>query len=76
MLRKNNEVLSKRYVNVGDLVSANYSMDTISTTADEGLGIVIEIYSCTINSAAPATCLVTFSQGNMLLLGEDDLLKV
>ena len=74
MLQKNTEVPSRRYVNVGDLVAANYSTDTISTKPKEGLGIVVEIYSC--NTAAPNRCLVTFAQGNMLLLDEDDLLKV
>lgn len=75
MIRENRETLSGRYVNVGDLVAANYSVDTL-IKPDEGLGIVIEIYRSSANTAAPDRCLVTFSQGDMLLLDEDDLLRV
>ncbi len=62
-----------RFVNVGDLVTANYCVDTLDKPR-EGLGIVLEVYSC--NTSAPDRCLVTFPHGSMLLLDEDDLLKV
>lgn len=62
-----------RFVDVGDLVAANYCVDTLDRPK-EGLGIVVEVYSC--NTSAPDRCLVTFSHGSMLLLDEDDLLKV
>ena len=65
--------LREKYVSVGDLVAANYSTDAL-TGPREGIGIVVAIYTC--STAAPDRCLVNFSQGDMLLLDEDDLLKV
>ena len=37
-----------RFVDVGDLVAANYCVDTLDRPK-EGLGIVVEVYSSSVN---------------------------
>ena len=73
MLSEDAKLLCDKFVRVGDLVAANYSTDTLKPPP-EGVGIVIAVYTCP--TSAPDRCLVTFSKGGMLLLDEDDLLKV